>query len=43
MFIAFTLFGRLSFEDTVFEADVVVVEKVVEDWREGVFFMFVCW
>lgn len=42
LFTAFTLLGRLSPEDTALEADVAAVEKVAEDWREGVLSMLAC-
>lgn len=39
----FMLLGKLSPEDVALEAEVVAVEKVAEDWREGVFSTLACW
>lgn len=43
LFTVFTLLGRLSPEDAALEAEVAAVEKVAEDWREGVLSMLACW
>ena len=39
----FMLLGRLSPEDAALEAQVAAVEKVAEDWREGVLSTPACW
>lgn len=43
LFTVFMLLGRLSPEDVALEAEVAAIEKVAEDWREGVFSTLVCW
>lgn len=43
LFTVFTLLlGKLSPEDMALEAEVVAVEKVDEDWREGVLSALAC-
>lgn len=42
LFTGVMLFGRLSPEDVALEAEVAAVEKVAEDWREGVLSTLVC-
>lgn len=39
---AFMLLGKLSPEDVALEAEVAAVEKVAEDWREGVLSTLAC-
>lgn len=43
LFTVFTLLGKLSPEDVALEAEVVAVEKVAGDWREGVLSTLACW
>lgn len=43
LFAVFMLLGRLSPEDVALEVEVAAIEKVAEDWREGVFSTLVCW
>lgn len=43
LFTVFMLLGRLSPEDVALEVEVAAIEKVAEDWREGVFSTLVCW
>lgn len=43
LFTVFMLLGRLSPEDVAPEAEVAAVEKVAEDWREGVLSTLACW
>lgn len=43
LFTVFMLLGRLSPEDVALEAEVAAIDKVAEDWREGVFSTLVCW
>lgn len=38
----FMLLGKLSPEDVALEAEVAAVEKVAEDWREGVLSTLAC-
>lgn len=42
LFTVFMLLGRLSPEDVAPEAEVAAVEKVAEDWREGVLSTLAC-
>lgn len=42
LFTVFTLLGKLSPEDVALEAEVVAVEKVTGDWREGVLSTLAC-
>lgn len=42
LFTVFMLLGRLPPADVVLKAEVVAVEKVAEDWREGVLSTLAC-
>lgn len=44
LFAVFMLLGRLSPEDVALGEEAAAIEKVAEDWREGVFstLVFVC-